>query len=199
MSSIIYCGGKSGSMTLYESFLNLGFKSLHVHSYENFIAQNLHVITGFSSLNEYIINNSPSIIIDSYRNEIERTISSFFFNFNDNCRYFGFNNENISDDDIIYLINQYGILGLEDYHPLDIEYKVNLEKISLFIDEREYNIFTCKDVHGNIFIKLLFKDIEHWDKILSNFLNINIDIVKSNITDNERYNEICKKFKVSRI
>ena len=59
-----------------------------------------------------------------------------------------------------------------------------------------------KEVDNKVFIKILFKDIKNWDKILSSVFNKNIIIHNDNISNTKSYfhiyNEFKKKYKVTK-
>ena len=81
---IVYCGGKCGSSTLNNTFLNNNFKSYTTHDKNYFeyvcketnqdIGKTIYDVIDFNSKNKKLY------IIDSYRTPIERKMSSFFQN-----------------------------------------------------------------------------------------------------------------------
>ncbi len=78
----IYCSGKSGSSSLYESF-NKHFKTSQIHSSKCFfdLIQNRNSLYS-SNVFDYIKSSCEMYkdiyFIDSYRMPLERSISSFF-------------------------------------------------------------------------------------------------------------------------
>jgi hypothetical protein len=83
----VYCGGKCGSSTLYNTFINNGFSSIHVHSnyyyYYYYYYYTFCTLNNDDSIFDVIDDSCKSkeiYLFDSYRNPIERKISSFFQN-----------------------------------------------------------------------------------------------------------------------
>ena len=84
----VYCGGKCGSSTLTHTLNLNGFNSLHTHSNEEF--KHVHCTDYYNNYKSTNINTIEDIIncqnfdnvyiIDVYRTQIERKISSFFQN-----------------------------------------------------------------------------------------------------------------------
>ena len=74
----VYCGGKSGSKTLWKSLPN----SLHVHSNADFqltrLDEDERELTIFDVIKYNMETKKRILIIDSYRSPIERKISAFF-------------------------------------------------------------------------------------------------------------------------
>lgn len=86
LNCIIFCGGKCGGSTLFET-LNKYMNCLHLHGFKcNGLCKNKNIKYDLGKENIInLINNSKSesnkiYIIDSYRTPIERKISAFFQN-----------------------------------------------------------------------------------------------------------------------
>ena len=188
----VYCGGKCGSSTLNKTFNVNGDKSIQLHSnsfWKSFYKKDIDI---FKVIDESCLNKKI-YIIDSYRTPIERKISSFF----QNLVIHEPNYRNMSIEDLILIFNR-KVYWLEEYHPIN-EVLSNYE-LPLFKDfdfEKHYNIIE-KD--NKIFIKILFKDIKNWDKILSEIFNKEIIISPLNLTEEKcifsLYQEFKKKYKV---
>ena len=89
LNILIFCSGKSGGTTLCKTFKNNGYTVLHMHSSTSIGIFNpdyydLTKLSIFDIIN-YNANKHKLYIIDSYRNPIERKISSFFQNINLNA------------------------------------------------------------------------------------------------------------------
>jgi hypothetical protein len=183
----VNCCGKSGSLTLYESLKNNNFKVLHTHGEKYFMNTNPIYIKFKLNLYELIQLNSLNkkiYIIDSYRNPIERKISSFFQNYEIK--------NNDTEESIMDLLNNYVILN-ENYSCMDetLNY-FNIEKPKNFDFDKKYNIIDHKNI---VFIKLRFNDIKEWDIILSKIFDKNITMLNSNLSINKKYHKMYEKIK----
>lgn len=184
----VYCGGKCGSMSLYETFINTGYKCCQLHS--NYYWMN--VLKNKTPIFEIIENSSRDkkvYIIDSYRTPIERSISSFFQNINLLLP----NYNELTVDEIIDWFNSNKKFLSEDYHPInEILQHYNVPNFNSFDFNKRYNIIE-KD--NKVFIKILFDDLNNWDKILSNIFNKPITIYSRNLTINKSTNSLYTTFK----
>lgn len=110
ITHFVYCGGKCGSSTLNNSLFKNRFRSIGLHSNEEYKLRNngnsiLDIIHSSSNTNETIY------FIDSYRNPIERKISSFFQNLDSEKYNFPINelieefNKDFTDIEYTLIIN----------------------------------------------------------------------------------------------
>jgi len=188
---IVNCSGKSGGCTLYNTFISNNYKAIRCHNDYEFKFSNSTNI----SLYDVIDNNKDILIIDSYRNPIERKISSFFENIN---TYLPNYNELTVDEIINFFNNNNFIYDLEEYHSInELLDHYNLPRFASFDFNRKYNFCNKNDKY---FIKIRFKDINEWSKILSKIFNKYIFIKNSNLSLNKEYsdtyNEFIYKYKV---
>ena len=188
----IYCSGKSGSTTLYNTLKNNKYKCFHVHRNKNYL-ENYKEIKKYESVFKLITNNltlhENIFIIDSYRNPIERKISSFF----QHLSKFMVNYENINICELINKFNNSYLEDLENYHSIDeIMNYFNINIFDSFDFEKKYNLLEYKNIK---FIKLRFNDISIWNEILSNIFNTNIIMYNENLSENKNYINIYKNFK----
>jgi hypothetical protein len=112
----VYCGGKCGSTTLYETFTNNGFESIHIHSnddYKQIFKENGN--SSFDLIDLKCKNFENVYIIDSYRTPIERKISSFFQNLMHHLP----NYNELSIQEIITYFNDNKLYELEEYHSIN--------------------------------------------------------------------------------
>lgn len=135
---IIYSAGKTGSITLYESFKRYG-KAIHLHSSEQIASSPLYNGLyswgkGFS-IGDVIDYNYKKygkklLIVSSYRDPISRKISSFFHNIGYHLKM---TEAQILKLPIKELITKFIELlpHLENYHPF-CEEKKNLGGIEIF-------------------------------------------------------------------
>jgi len=189
----VNCSGKSGGCTLYDTFILDNYKTIRSHNNYEFKYNNSNNISLFDVIN---MNNNKNIyIIDSYRNPIERKISSFFENINSYLP----NYNKLSVEEIINFFNDNNfIYNLEEYHSInEIFDHYNMPRFNNFNFDTKYNIFK-KD--NKIFIKIRFNDIKDWSNILSKIFNKNIIIQNSNLSINKVYfniyNQFIEKYKV---
>ena len=181
---IICCGGKCGSTTLLKTFTNNGLITIHTHG--SFVNDSIDSIIKLIDIQE----KDKIYIFDSYRTPIERHISAFFQNIEFNIlKPF----DKINVDMLIYWYNKY-FIDCDNYHPLD-------ESIPIFNDyTMDYdNEYIKKKIYNDdkeiIYIKLRFKSIHLWDKILSEILNKEIIIYPDNISESKYYAKLYKEFK----
>jgi hypothetical protein len=191
---IVYCGGKCGSSTLFHTFLNNGFKSYSTHSskyFEHVCNKTNEDInkTFFDVIDFNLQQNKKIYIIDSYRNPIERKISSFF----QNISLFLPNYNEKTMDEIISIFNTNFLYEIENYHSIDeVMLHYGLDIFTDFNFEKKYNI---KEKDNLIFIKIRFNDINEWSEILSNIFNKKIEIYNHNLTTTKKINDLYIEFK----
>jgi hypothetical protein len=184
----VYCGGKCGSSTLYNTFGKNGFSPIKIHDNNNYQAVFKQKDSIFDLIN-YSSKNKIVYIIDSYRTPIERKISSFFENISIHLP----NYNNLSIDEIVMFFNNNFINHLEEYHSINEVLKhYNIPLWKCFDFKNKYNIIKKDNI---IFIKILFKDIQNWNKILSEIFNKKIIIYENNLTSNKSINDLYIKFK----
>jgi hypothetical protein len=187
----VYCGGKCGSKTLCKT-LNQYFKALHNHTAERFYIDYPGVNNKYSIFDVIDYNsqtNKQIYIIDAYRDPIERKVSSFFNNIHRCCP----NYKSYLTRRLITFFNNKYLYNIEEYHPLDeVMEHYGLKPFDCFDFDKKYNIVSKGNIH---FIKLRFKDIKIWDKLLSEIFKRTITILPDNISENKEYKDIYKKFK----
>ena len=184
---LVHCGGKCGSSTLYNTFINNGYKSIKIHNRIDFINQcgydGLFDSIKYSSLNKKVY------IIDVYRTPIERKISSFFQNIIHHVPDY----KNKMCEELIDIFNIKFIDTIEEYHSInEIFDEYNIEHFKDFDFQKKYNI---KEVGNLVFVKLLFNDIKIWNILLSLILNKYIVMYNDNLTENKDVYELYKEFK----
>jgi len=182
----VLCSGKSGSTTLYDTFINNNYDCIKVHTNNEFINKNYTI---FESIELSKMVYDMIYIIDSYRDPIERKISSFFQNIHETIP----NYKNHSIESLMNDFNNIFLKNIEEYHSLhEILLHYNIPIYNNFIKKKEYIIYKFQNI---IFIKLKFKYIDNWNNILSNIFNKNINIYKSNISHDKEYNQLYTEFK----
>ena len=186
----IFCGGKCGGTTLANTFSKNGFQTTHFHSLscKGLFESNIELKDLLEVL-EKSSENKKIYIIDSYRTPIERKISSFFQNISLHLP----NYSNVPVQYIIHIFNTQCLNELENYNSISIameQYEVPLFKTFDF--GKRYNMVE-KD--NKIFIKVLFKDINKWNEILSEIFGKNIIIYSDNLTENKDVGELYALFK----
>ena len=196
----IYCSGKSGSSTLYESFSEK-YNTMQVHS-AKFFSELINRYDENSIYNDNIfdyIKNSCELyddvyFIDSYRLPLERSISSFFQGIDKiEPDYL-----NKSIEYLIDLYNNYHYTN-EDYFSIDeiIKYfnvnELKEDKIEFF-DKYIYKTILVNSTRVHI-ILLKYKYINEWSEILTNIFNTNISLINANLSENKNYNDVYENFK----
>ena len=118
-------------------------------------------------------------------------MSSFFQNINTHLP----NYKKKSCQELIDIFNDKYINILENYHSINcVMKKYDVEQFDKFDFEKGYVI---KEKGNIVFIKLLFSDINKWDKILSEIFNKEIIIFNDNLTKHKNYNSIYNEFKTN--
>lgn len=183
---IIYSGGKTGSTTLLKSFCGK-YVTYKIHSFNEmkYTHEQLINYNKFKSVQEFILFDKSMFdniyVIDSYRNHIERTISSFFNNYYSNVF---FPLDQITIDNIymlIYYINKF-YFNVEKYNPLDEE--LPIFKNYNYDFENDYIKFESENI---TYIKLRFNSINKWENILTNILKIDVQLNNENLSKNKNY------------
>lgn len=176
----VYCSGKSGSSTLHSTFINNGYKSIHIHGNLEYQLNplNKNLVSKHKTIFDLILYNMKQdktiYIIDSYRLPIERKISGYFESFYKGQSY---NEVENALDKSLHL--------LEDYNSIDeiLDY-FNLPSFTSFDFNKKYNILNYKNIK---FIKIRFCDIHNWDSILSEIFDKKITITNDNLSKNKSY------------
>jgi hypothetical protein len=174
----VYCCGKSGSSTLTHTMNKNGYKALHVHSaldYKNYCIEYKKNPNLFDIIEQSMINNRDVYIIDSYRTHIERKLSSFFQNYQEDIYSIDYITS-IIDKQIYFIENYVAINEIFDYF--------NIPHFDSFNFVQKYNLLKYKNI---TFIKLRFEDIKEWDTILSSIFKKNIKIYNDNLSENKKY------------
>ena len=191
----VYCGGKCGSSTLLNTFTKNNYSAIQIHGNSYYMRViNRSGYTSFNLINASHDEYETIYLIDSYRTPIERKISSFF----QNIRQHVPNYKNLTIAELIAIFNKQFIYTLEEYHPInDVLTHYQLPLFTSFNYEKKYNLVKKEN---KIFIKILFKDIDNWETILSGIFQKPITIYPDNLTsDTENYSlykEFLKKYKV---
>ena len=188
----IFCSGQSGGSTLAKTLDNNLYNIIHLHT---------SICVGIYSLNKYNLNNinifdiinhnkekNNIYIIDSYRNPIERKISSFF----QYLKGYIQNYNELSIQELIDFFNNNLLETIEEYHSINEvfeHYKIN--KFDKFNFDKKYNYMKHENM---ILIKLRFKDIKEWNKILTKIFGKQTEIYSDNLTENKEYYNLYKEF-----
>jgi hypothetical protein len=186
---ILCCGAKCGSSTLVATFKNNGYNTCKTYGV---LDASLHGFFNNEKTDKLIeIQKKNKVyVFDSYRLPIERHISAFFQNI---ALHILKPLDKININMLIYWFNKYYI-DCDNYHPLDTRlyifdnytFDLNKEYIKKIIHLENQEI---------IYIKLRFKSIHIWDKILSEIMEKNIIIYSENLSENKKYNQLYKEFK----
>ena len=178
---ILCCGGKCGSSTLLTTFENNGYNTCKTHG--TFNNEKTDKIIEIQKKNKVYV-------FDSYRLPIERHISSFFQNIN---TYVLKPFDKINIKMLIYCYNKCYI-DVDNYHPLDSMFHI-FENYKFNFDKEYIKKIIYLENKEIIYIKLRFKSIHMWDKILYEIMEKNIIIYKENLSENKVYSQLYKEFK----
>jgi len=198
---VIYCSGKCGGTTLFQTFysgkniVNPYFNPIHIHTNEIFKNCCKAGLLPFEKnenppdIYELIDKEKPVWIIDSYRDPIDRKISSYFQNYFHNLKYFNVP-ENLSIEEEVDFFHLHIFHEIEDYESMGEVLK------HYGIDKLEYHYKYWIGKKDNItFIRLKFSHIYEWDKILSELLDYDIILKKENLSIDKDYYKKYQIFK----
>jgi hypothetical protein len=174
----VYCCGKSGSSTLTNTFNKNGYNALHLHSSNYFIvncAESKLNPNIFNLIENSMKNHETIYIVDSYRNPIERKISSFFQNYKEDNRCIDYITKQLNQS--IYAIENYSSI-------IEVFNYFKIPPFTSFDFEKKYNLVKYKNI---VIIKLRFEDINEWGNILSEIMGKTITIYNDNLSDNKNY------------
>jgi hypothetical protein len=186
----VYCGGKCGSSTLENTFKQNKFRCFRTHGLGDYKKNYGHTNIGIFELIDNSCENVDTVyIIDCYRTPIERKISSFFHNINSHLP----NYENLKTEEIMEYFNKNHINTLEEYHSInDVLKNYDIPVLNDFNFDKRYTIIR-KD--NKVIIKLLFKDIKIWGKLLSEIFEREIAIHNQNLTETKKIYKLYQEFK----
>ena len=208
------CSGKTASTSLFNSFAALGYNVMHVHSTQYFlsrIVRKAHVPYAGFSIIDFInysmeLSNKPIIVIDVFRDPIERKISAFFQGlqrvfmkkinniYNEELSWLQFKMkyfENIND--LIEIFNKYFLLFHENYYAHD-EWTLDGYNFDLypFDSQMKYSRYE----HRNKFYFLLrFDDLKNWSKIFRRYGFDNFSLATQNISSGKDYSGLYQRFR----
>ena len=186
----IYCGGKCVGSTLCTTFNKNEYNTIHVHSSITWVSVSQRDQSIYEVINSSHQQYNQIFIIDSYRNPIERKISSFFQNITILLPDY----KNMNTLQMIVWFNSNFLNENENYHPLnEVLAHYNVPLFTTYDFYNKYNIVTTPD--NKTFIKLRFKDINSWDTILSRIFDKNIIVHPDNLTANKDTYELYTQFK----
>jgi len=188
ISIFVYCGGKSGSKTLWKSLKN----SLHVHSNADFqltrLDEDERELTIFDVIKYNMETKKRILIVDSYRTPIERKISAFFHHIETIL-------PNYKEESMQTIINKFNsvLQNIEEYQSIDEVFQYfNVPSFKSFDFPKKYNLKT----HENItFVKIRFQEISEWSNILSTLFNTKVTINNHNLTEKKEINLLYNEFK----
>lgn len=166
----INCGGKSGSKTL-EKTLSQYFTCVHTHGnyyFQKYVTKNMNY-TLYDAIKTSMNHFDQVYVIDSYRQPVERAISSSFQN---------------KPNTILDTFN-YNLLIGENYSCLEETlYELGIKSTHKFDFEKKYFLTKYKNVN---IIKIRFSDIKDWGTILSKIFNMPITMCPDNLSINKSY------------
>ena len=186
----VLCGGKCGSSTLLQTFKQNNYDVIKIHNNTNYRAFTGNTNSIFDVIDLSCKHYKNVYIIDVYRTPIERKMSSLFANINIHIP----NYNELSINEISAKFNDLEFLKrLENYHSIDAALThYNLPLFDTFDFDKKY-VMVKQD--NKIFIKLLFKDIQNWNIILSEIFKTPIIMHNANLTKNKQIYNLYNQFK----
>ena len=168
----INCGGKSGSKTL-EKTLSQYFNCVHTHGnyyFQKHVTKNMNY-TLYDAIKTSMNHFDQVYVIDSYRQPVERAISSCFQN---------------KPNTVLDTFN-YNLLIGENYSCLEETlYELGIKSVYKFDFNKKYFLTKYKNVN---IIKIRFNDISDWERILSEIFNMPITMCPDNLSIDKSYYE----------
>ena len=178
-----FSGAKTGTRSILKSLYDASYTICSHHRIGSFYHENKIDKKQFTifDLIKYSCNFRIPVILDIYRDNLERTISSFF-----EFQYNFYKDKSIEELINIFLSGNNNwdqrLINLEMYEGSDEIVKYYNIKFDKFDFDKKY----CPiQQSGIIFLKLRFKDLYMFDKIWYNLFNKKIDI--------NYENQSCKK------
>lgn len=148
INTFIYCGGKCGSSTLYETIRKNNFKGIKLHSNAGHMFFNGGESV-FDIINHNRNHNEILYFIDSYRNPIERKISLFF-----NNGVFNLNDYSIDNE-----FEKFTTKYIKNCYMLTLHFKFEKKNDLLKLVEKFSEHFVISEDH-NTYLKITFKTVE---------------------------------------
>lgn len=188
---IIYSGGKTGSTTLYKSFIKLYPVGAVLHCHNNH-TRPYNLIDIYNTPRHNIPPHQRSLhIISSYREPITRNLSSFFQNIHKHTNMTTQQLQTLLIPDLVKLyVDKLTLKPFENYHPhhpngndFSTIDNINIMSIpSQFISHNStFQIY--QGTHSFIrIVMLVFNHIDKWQQILQTHVNKKFILYPSNIT-----------------
>ena len=184
---IVISPGKCGSTTLRDTLKQHNFACIKAHNPDCFREQ--FGYNGLSDTIKFSSANKPLYIIDSYRLPIERQISAFFHSLDILVP----NYATLSVAQLIDIFNSRCLsYSYKRSYINNIMEQYNTPLITTFDFNKGYTVRKTKNI---IFIRLLFKDINIWGKLLSELFNTPITIVEKQLSKRKKYYKLYEEFK----
>lgn len=192
INTFIFCGGKCGGVTLFNTFKKRHIPCLHAHSDAEFSKNYANCGSIYDLMKRNSEAHETIYIIDSYRLPIERKISSFFQNITLDVPDYATK----SIHDLIlrfnyqYIYNVNPLQNNEDYHPMDeMLARLGVGPIEF---KKTHGLLKHKNL---VFIKLRFRDIDKWSDILSDITGKKLVLTGDNMSKHKSYSGLYEQFK----
>ena len=204
---LVFCGGKSGSSTLHRLFVSMDIPSVRIHNMDHFVDEYAPFLRGnparsrlhldvllrfFSAFYERVI------VLDAYRDPVERRLSSFFQNFQVNLSRGGITHGRWQTADFpsrVQIFQNCIMPLLENRNGLD---SMSLAFLCAEFDfEKRYQKMAHPVFPSVTLIKLRFVDIRDWQRILQSALpELTIPALShENDSEGKSYAEEYKKWR----
>jgi hypothetical protein len=188
IDKFVYCGGKCGSSTLYETIRKNNFKTMKLHTNLEYKLNNCNNSI-YDIINQNRQSNQTIYFIDSYRTPIERKMSSFFY-------HLKIEKYDKSIDELVEMFNKEFI---ETEFTLTINYETSFkDKLTMALTNiiKDLKIDEISDK----FIKLNVKSRDNLNILCNIFDNYKeslgiISYKKKYLNNNEYYHSIDELFR----
>ena len=188
----VYCGVKCGSTTLHNTFRHNGFSTVHCHYNEHFQREVAHTntITVFDAMRRSaeLRPTGHVYIVDSYRDPIERLISTMFEQIHEKIPLY----RSMTIPQLIAWFNT-NLLFTTQRHPMDeVMQHFDVPSFTTFDFTKRYNLATKGRL---VFIKIRFADIQDWGEILTVAFGRPIRLFSKNLTEQKHVYDLYREFK----
>lgn len=183
---VVFCGGKCGSTTLTHFFQSLGRPTVRIHNVDHFVDEYapflqknpLRQLLHLDVLLELFLAVYDSVlVVDAYRDPIERRLSSFFQNFRVNLQRAGISHRQwtASSTPVQQRLFEESILPLlENRHGIDTQIPAFFN--APFHIDRGHQKMDHPEFPEATLLKLRFGDMASWSTILADALDLPADM-----------------------
>ena len=215
---MVLCGGKCGSTALFESFSKHGIDVIRIHNMDHFVEEYAPFLKGVKGVEDVEIRKvlhpddllrfflkfyRSIVVVDSYRDPLERKLSSFFQNFSFNLSRMG---KTLSEWESLTFKEQVDVFEkemmplLERRHGLDTYYPTFFQNSFDFVTGMQQMAHPHQDFCRRVrLVKVRFSDIHQWGSMFSKLFGWPLDkgftILPANESRTKEYAELYSQWK----